>query len=135
MRPPPFEEIVARIAAWPFPAGVDGVVGIAAGGVVPAALVAQRLGVGLKIVAVSYRDASNRPQFDEPHLVADVPGLGAWKRVLLVDDVYLSGKSWSTARAMLSPKVEVVPFVLTGDVDFALFRDKKGCFDWPWTVG
>lgn len=135
MRPPPFEEIAARLAKWSFPAGVDGVVGIAAGGVVPAALVAQRLGLGLKIVAVSYRNAANEPQFDEPHLMADVPGLGLWKRVLLVDDVYLSGKSWNAARAMLPRKIEVLPFVLTGDVDFALFRDAKGSFDWPWTVG
>jgi len=135
MKPPPFEEIVARMAAWPFPAGLDGVVGIAAGGVVPAALVAQRLGLGLRIIALSYRNAANEPQFAEPHLVADVPGLGPWKRVLLVDDVFLSGKSWNTARALLPRKVEVLPFVLSGEVDFALFRDAKGCFDWPWTVG
>jgi xanthine phosphoribosyltransferase len=135
VKPPHFEEITARIAQWPFPAGIDGVVGIAAGGVVPAALVAQRLGVGLKVIAVSYRDAKNEPQFAAPQLVADVPGLGSWKRVLLVDDAYVSGKSWNVAREMLPRKVEVRPFVLSGDVDYALFRSVKACFDWPWTVG
>lgn len=58
---PTFEEIIARIARWPFPAGVDGVVGIAHGGVVPAALVAQRLGVGLKLITVHYRNTVNDP--------------------------------------------------------------------------
>ena len=135
MKPPTFEEILARLAKWEFPAGVDGVVGIAAGGIVPAALVAQRLGVGLRMIAVSYRDGTNAPQFAEPQLVSDVPGIGAWKRVLLVDDFYLTGKSWHAARAMLPKKVDVLPFVLTGDVDFALFRDKKGCSEWPWQAG
>ena len=135
MKPPTFEEITLRLAQWQFPAGIDGVVGIAAGGVVPAALVAQRLGVGLRVLALSYRNAVNAPQFAEPHLVSDVPGLGAWKRVLLVDDFYISGKSWHAARAVLSRKVEVLPFVLTGDVDFALFRDPKGCPEWPWQAG
>jgi xanthine phosphoribosyltransferase len=136
VKPRPFEEITARIAKWPFPAGLDGVVGIATGGVVPAALVAQRLGLGLKVVAVSYRSReTNAPQFAQPQLVADVPGLGAWKRVLLVDDVYLSGKSWAAARAVLPPKMEVLPFVLSGEVDFALYREAKVRFEWPWTIG
>ena len=135
MKPPAFEEIAGRLAKWPFPEGIDGVVGIAAGGVVPAVMVAQRLGVGLRIIALSFRDGTNAPQFAEPHVVSDVPGIGPWKRVLLVDDFYLTGKSWHTARAMLSKKVEVLPFVFTGNVDFALFRDAKNCAEWPWQAG
>ena len=135
MKPPDFEDIIARIAKWHFPAGVDGVVGIASGGVVPAALVAQRLGVGLKVLALNYRNESNDPVFAEPRLVSDVPGLGAWRRVLLVDDAYLTGKSWNAARAVLPPKVEVLPFVLTGNVDFALYRVVRGWSEWPWLAG
>ena len=135
MKPPPFEEISAKLAQWQFPEGIDGVVGIASGGVVPAALVAQRLGVGLKTLALSYRNAVNQPQFAEPHLVSDVPGLGIWKRVLLVDDFWITGKSWQAARGVLSRKVEVLPFVLSGDVDFALYRDPSGSCEWPWQAG
>ena len=135
MKTPTFLEITARLAQWPFPAGVDGVVGIAVGGVVPAALVAQRLGVGLKAIALNYRNAANEPQFAAPQIVSDVPGLGAWKKVLLVDDLYMSGKSWHAARAVLPRSIEVLPFVLTGDVDFALFRDARGGSEWPWQAG
>jgi xanthine phosphoribosyltransferase len=135
MKPPSFEEITARLAQWKFPVGIDGVVGIASGGVVPAALVAQRLGVGLRVIALSYRNAANEPQFGSPQLVSDVPGLGGWKRVLLVDDFYMTGKSWHAARAVLPKHTEVLPFVLVGDVDFALFRDPKGCSEWPWQAG
>lgn len=134
MTPLAFEPIAARLAAWSFPAGIDGVVGIASGGVVPAALVAQRLGVGLKVLALNYRDEANAPRYAEPKLLAPVPELGAWRRVLLVDDVYVSGKSWQAARALLPREVEVLPFVLKGKVDFALIRDIEGCVQWPWRV-
>ena len=134
MKPLAFTDITTRLAAWKFPAGIDGVVGIATGGVVPAALVAQRLGVELKIITINYRDESNEPCFAEPRLISAVPSLGAWRRVLLVDDVWVSGKSWQTARAHLPREVEVLPFVLKGQTDFALIRDVDGCVQWPWKI-
>jgi len=134
MTPLTFREIADRLERWRFPEHLDGVVGIATGGVVPAALVAQRLGLELKIIALNYRDDANEPRFAEPKLLSAVPDLGGWKRVLLVDDVYVSGKSWHAARALLPPGVEVLPFVLKGKVDFALIRDLDGCVQWPWRV-
>jgi xanthine phosphoribosyltransferase len=135
LKPATFEEITAQLALWKFASEIDGVVGIASGGVVPAALVAQRLGVGLRVIALSYRNEANQPRFGAPQLVSDVPGVGGWKRILLVDDFYLTGKSWHAARAVLPKHVDVLPFVFVGDVDFALFRDAKGCCKWPWQVG
>lgn len=130
---PDFKEILARLAAWQFPAGVDGVVAIASGGVVPGALVAQRLGLGLKTLTLSYRNDANEPQFAQPKLLSSIPGLGAWRKVLLVDDLYMSGKSWNAARALLPRDVEVLPFVLVGESDFALFKGKAtGAVQWPW---
>ncbi|MBL9189115.1 MAG: phosphoribosyltransferase [Opitutaceae bacterium] len=132
MTPLDFSDITARLARWEFPAGIDGVVGIASGGVVPAALVAQRLGVGLKVIALNYRDEANEPRFAAPRLLSTVPDLGSWRRVLLVDDVYVSGRSWRAARDLLPRDVEVLPFVLKGKADFALIRDIDGCVQWPW---
>ncbi|MCX6954866.1 MAG: phosphoribosyltransferase family protein [Verrucomicrobia bacterium] len=132
MTPLALQDITARLAAWTFPAGIDGVMGIASGGVVPAALVAQRLGLGLKVIALNYRDEANEPRFTEPRVLSAVPDLGAWRRVLLVDDVWVSGKSWHAARAALPADVEVLPFVLKGKAEFALIRDVEGCVQWPW---
>jgi len=132
MTPLPFLEILSRLDRWSFPERLDGVVGIASGGVVPAALVAQRLGLGLKVIALNYRDAANEPRFPEPRLLAAAPELGNWRRVLLVDDVWVSGRSWQTARAALGANREVLPFVLKGKVDWALIRDIDGCVQWPW---
>lgn len=134
MTPLAFADITARLAAWKFPADIDGVVAIASGGVVPAALVAQRLGVGLKVIALNYRDEANEPRHAAPQLLSAVPDLRPWRRVLLVDDVYVSGKSWHAARALLPIEVEVLPFVFKGKVDFALIRDVDGCVQWPWKV-
>jgi xanthine phosphoribosyltransferase len=134
MTPLAFSDITARLARWTFPPAIDGVVGIATGGVVPAALVAQRLGVELKVMAVNYRDEAHAPRFDAPRILSPVPDLGAWRRVLLVDDVYVSGRSWAAARACLPAGVEVLPFVLKGKVDFALIRDVDGCVQWPWKI-
>ncbi|HRI81388.1 MAG TPA: phosphoribosyltransferase family protein [Opitutaceae bacterium] len=135
MTPLAFEDIIRRLRAWPFPVGIDGVVGIATGGIVPAALVAQQLGVGLKLIALNYRDEANEPRHTAPRLLAPVPDLGAWRRVLLVDDVHVSGRSWQAARACLPAEIEVLPFVLKGRADFALIRDIEGCVQWPWRVG
>jgi uncharacterized protein len=134
MTPLSFTNITVRLAAWRFPAGIDGVVGIAGGGVVPAALVAQRLGVGLKVIGLNYRDEANAPRYPEPRLLSAVPELGDWRRVLLVDDVWVSGKSWRAARAALPEPVEVLPFVFKGKVEFALIQDVDGCVEWPWRL-
>ena len=134
VKPLLFQEIAARLDRWKFPEGVDGVVGIASGGVVPAALVAQRLHVEMKVIALNYRDDANEPRYEEPKLLSPVPDLGGWKRVLLVDDVYVSGKSWLAARTLLPATTEVLPFVMKGKTDFALIRDVDGCVQWPWRV-
>jgi adenine/guanine phosphoribosyltransferase-like PRPP-binding protein len=131
-RHPGFTDIVQALAAWKFPEGVDGVVAIAHDGIVPGVLVAQRLGVGLKTITIAYRNEVNEPQFAQPKLVSSVPGLAGWRRVLLVDDVHLTGRSWEAARACLPQSVEVLPFVLAGDVDFALFRRAGAAIHWPW---
>jgi adenine/guanine phosphoribosyltransferase-like PRPP-binding protein len=129
-----FSEITGRIAKWIFPEHIDAVVGIATGGVVPAALVAMRLGVDLKLLALNYRDDDNEPRYDEPKLLSRIPDVGTSRRVLLVDDVYVSGKSWQAARQLLPPGIEVFPFVLKGQVNFALIRDVEGCVQWPWKL-
>ncbi len=134
MMPLSFLDVTLRLDSWKFPTGIDGVVGIASGGIVPAALVAQRLGVDMKVMALNYRDEANEPRFAEPKLLSAVPGLSGWRRVLLVDDVYVTGKSWQAACALLPRDVTVLPFVMKGKVDFALFPDVDGCVRWPWKI-
>lgn len=125
--------ILEGIASWPFPP-VDLVVAIGSGGVVPGALVAQHLRTGFAVLWVNYRDADNRPRHDGPRLLAAVPDLRAGTRALVVDDVHVSGRTLTTAREALEARgVETHPFVLKGNVPFALIRDVPGCVAWPWS--
>lgn len=132
MRALSYRDIVARLDQWRFPEAIDGVVGIASGGVVPAALAAERLRVELRIIALNFRDESNTPRYDAPRLLAPIPDVTGWRRILLVDDVWVSGASWRAARALLPTEAEVLPFVMKGKVEWALIRDVEGCVQWPW---
>jgi uncharacterized protein len=125
-------DISRRLRAFPFPSGIDGVVGIASGGVVPAALVAHHLGVELRVIALNYRDDANVPRHEAPRLLGPAPDVAGWRRILLVDDVWVSGATWQAARAALPVELEVLPWVIKGRVDFALIRDVEGCVQWPW---
>lgn len=130
-RPLAFEEIAARVAALPLP-DVDLVVGVATGGTVPAALAALRLGVPLVTIVLNYRDAENRPQRARPEALVP-PALPPGRRVLLVDDVSVSGATLEVARALLADR-EVVTLVMKGKGDLVAFPEVATCVAWPWAV-
>lgn len=128
-RPLTFDEIVDRLAALDLPE-VDLVVGIASGGTVPAGLVAYRLGVPLQLLSIKYRDPQNRPQRPRPELLAPSPHpLG--RRILLVDDVSVSGATVALARELLAGH-EVTTLVLKGRGDLVAFPEVGTCVLWPW---
>ena len=99
-----------------FPEHLDGVVGIAQGAWSRRRWWPQRLGLEMKIIALNYRDDANAPRYAEPSCCSPRSRLGAWQRVLLVDDVWVTGRSWHVARALLPADGEVLPFVLKGRV-------------------
>jgi hypoxanthine phosphoribosyltransferase len=125
-----FDDIVARLAALDLPA-VDLVVGIASGGTVPAGLVAYRLGVPLTLLTINYRDRDNRPQRPSPELLTDTP-LPTGRRVLLVDDVSVSGATLDLAKGLLAGN-EVTTLVMKGRGDRVAFPEVGSCVVWPWS--
>lgn len=130
-----FLQIAERLAAadLPDPSDVDAVVGIARGGVVPAALVAYELKRPLRRMQLSFRDDLNRPQHDTPATVGDVPDV-AGQRVLLVDDVSVTGATLKQAAALLNAQtVTTMAFKgKPGAADMVLFPDMPKCVRWPW---
>lgn len=124
-----FPTIRARLEGLELPPA-DVVVGIATGGTVPASLVAYRLGLPLAVMRLNYRAEDNTPQRPRPE------PLGAFSppergRVLLVDDVSVSGQTLEVARALL-PGLEVTTLVFKGRADIVLFPEVKRCVQWPW---
>ncbi|NIP17276.1 MAG: hypothetical protein GWM87_03280 [Xanthomonadales bacterium] len=124
-------EIARRLRAADYPA-VDAVVGIQTGGRIPATLLSFHLGLPLYMLPINFRDEDNNPRFDEPRVLGacdDLPPDGC--RVLLVDDVSVSGKTMDMARQLL-PGRDITTFVLKGQGDLVLFPEIKPCVNWPW---
>ena len=125
-----FLTIMKTLNGFKFP-DVDLVVGVETGGMVPAALVAYKLGKDMRLIGINYRDERNQPRYDHPRPLKPLrlpPGI---KKILLVDDVSVTGQTLQTARDMLTP-CKAVTFVLLGQADLVLFPKIKGCVDWPW---
>jgi hypoxanthine phosphoribosyltransferase len=127
-----FNRISSAIRELPLPQ-VDLVVGIARGGIVPASLVAYRLGCGLRVLPINYRDDENRPRHARPQVgdTVDIPD--GVHSILLVDDVAVSGSTLEEARKMLEP-YDVTTMVLKGRADIVVFPDIDTCVNWPWNV-
>lgn len=130
--PLPFEEIARRLKrhAPELPA-VDVVYGIARGGVVPAALVAYELERPLELLHINYRADDNTPQRDAPEVLAPARLPSPGMRVLLVDDVAVTGRTLERARKVLA-QAEVTTLAMKGRADVVLFPEVASCVVWPW---
>ena len=126
-----FVEIRNRLERLVLPE-VDLVVGIATGGSVPASLVAYKLGCPLAVMRLNYRAEDNTPQHQEPQLQSPFQAPKA-ERVLLVDDVSVSGKTLAVAKELL-PHSQVVTLVIKGRGDYVLFPEVSSCVVWPWSA-
>ena len=111
---------------------VDLVVGIATGGTVPASLLAYRLGVEMQMLPLNYRDEDNTPRYEHPKLVGPRLSLPETaRRLLLVDDVSVTGSTLEYARSLL-PDRPVTTLVMKGKADIVLLPEISECVDWPW---
>ncbi len=131
MVPVSFPEISARLWSMSLPE-TDLVIGIGTGGVVPASVVAFHLGCELKIITLNYRDENNAPRHEKPVVLnmPEMPSLQG-KRILLVDDVSVSGKTLAEALAYF-PGLNVKTLTMKGKADYVLFSEIKDCVKWPW---
>ncbi|MBL7967788.1 MAG: hypothetical protein JNK09_12365 [Prolixibacteraceae bacterium] len=131
MVPVTFTEISARLRSIVLPE-TDLVIGIGTGGIVPASLVAFHLGCDLHIITLNYRDETNTPRYDKPVVVnmPELPSLQG-KRILLVDDVSVSGKTLNEALLHFEG-VQIKTLTMKGKADFVLFPEIQDCVKWPW---
>jgi len=125
-----FNEISKRINKLVL-TNFDLVVGIADGGTVPASLVAYELGVDLKMIKITYRDNNNKPIHNDPVILSQENIID--KKVLLVDDVSVSGKTLEAAMKILQGN-SITTLTLKGKADYVLFPEISECVNWPWKL-
>ncbi|QGY43698.1 phosphoribosyltransferase [Maribellus comscasis] len=132
MVPLSFIEISERLKNMDLPE-VDLVIGIGSGGIVPASLVAFHLKTELQVVVLNYRDENNNPRYDKPVILKKPEMELEGKKILLVDDVSVSGKTMNAALEQLKG-LDVKTLAMKGKADYILFPEIKDCVKWPWKV-
>jgi hypoxanthine phosphoribosyltransferase len=127
-----FTTISRALKAFPLP-DVDHIVGIATGGIVPASLIAHQHNLPLSLIEINYRARDNSPRYPRPVLLSWQPLPVGVQRVLLVDEVSVTGKTMEFAKTFLTDH-EVITFALKGKADYVLFPDIESCVNWPWKL-
>ncbi len=130
MVPLSFREISERLKTIDFPP-IDVVVGIGSGGIVPAGFVAFHLSAELQVMVLNYRDEKNNPRYEKPKVLQTPEWNPEGKKILLVDDVSVSGKTMNAALGQLKGH-NVKTLAMKGKADYVLFPEIKDCVKWPW---
>jgi len=127
-----FTTISRVLKAFPFP-DVDHIIGIATGGIVPASLIAHQFNLPLSLIEINYRARDNSPRYPRPVLLSWQPLPVGGLRILLVDEVSVTGKTMEFAKTFLMEH-EVITFALKGKADYVLLPDIASCVNWPWKL-
>ncbi len=130
MVPLSFKQISERLKEIELPE-IDVVIGIGSGGIPPATFVAFHLNAELLVMTMNYRDEQNNPRYESPVLLKKAEWDLAEKKILLVDDVSVSGKTMNAALELLKG-FNVKTLAMKGKADFVLFPEIKDCVKWPW---
>lgn len=127
-----FDEVLEKIRTIEIPEKFDMVVAIANGGIIPAAMINQRLGCEFHLLKLNLRDAMQQKLYDKPKLLAEIDFDFRGKRILLVDDRVKTGTTLEFAKELLSEAGLVKTLAVNGIADYCLFNES--CFRFPWLV-
>lgn len=127
-----FDEVMERFRTIPIHEDFDYVVAIANGGIVPAAIINQRLRKEIHLLKINLRDENRQPKYNRPQLMAPIGFDPAGKKILLVDDRIKTGSTIKFARELMKEARLVKTFAVNGNADYALFDE--ACFRFPWVA-
>ncbi|MDR3189257.1 MAG: phosphoribosyltransferase [Prevotellaceae bacterium] len=125
-----FDEVLEKFRRVAFAEKFDMVVAVANGGIIPAAIINQRLGVEIQLLRINLRDDNQQPRYEHPKLLSPVDFEFKGKTILVVDDRVKTGASLALARELLQGATLIKTFAVNGSADYALYNEE--CFKFPW---
>ena len=81
-----FEEVRQRFLEITFEERFDLIVAVAGGGIIPAAMLNQRLNLDMQLLKLHLRDADQKQLYDRPRLLEEIRFEVKGKKILLVED-------------------------------------------------
>ena len=127
-----FEEVLQRLREVEFKENFDLIVAIANGGVIPAAIINQRLNIEFHLLKINLRDTFQKPKFDAPKLLQPIDFDFKDKKVLLVEDRIKTGATVNLALELLKEAEVIKTFAVNGEADYSLYDES--CFRFPWII-
>ncbi|MDR0873796.1 MAG: phosphoribosyltransferase [Prevotellaceae bacterium] len=127
-----FDEVMQRFREIEFTEKFDMIVAIANGGIIPAAILNQRLDIGVFLLKINLRDSNQVPKYDTPQLVSPIDFEFKDKSILLVEDRVKTGASLNMAKDLLQGAKLVKTFAVNGNADYSLYNET--CFKFPWII-
>ncbi len=125
-----FEMVMQRFREITFKEQFDMIVAIANGGIIPAAILNQRLNLRMELLRINLRDPSQKPLFERPQLVSPIDFDIKGKTILLVEDRIKTGATVNFAIDLLYDAREIKTFAVNGKADYSLYDEE--CFKFPW---
>lgn len=127
-----FEEVLQRFRDIEFNETFDIIVAIANGGIIPAAIINQRLNTGVELIKINLRDPNQKPKYDSPRLVSPIDFEFKNKSILLVEDRIKTGATVQFAIDLLNGAKQIKTLAVNGRADYSLYDEE--CFRFPWII-
>lgn len=128
-----FEGVLNRFRNIQFEEKFDLIVAIANGGIIPAAILNQRLDTEIQLLKINLRDPNQKPKYESPKLIAPIDFDFKDKTILLVEDRVKTGSTLNYAKSLLEKEAKSVKtFAVNGNADYALYNED--CFKYPWII-
>jgi len=129
-----FEEVKRQFKSIAFQENFDMIVAVANGGIIPAAMLNQRLNLEIQLLKLHLRDDSQKQLFDKPQLLEEIRFEIKDKNILLVEDRVKTGITLTYAKQLLiqAGAKNVKTFAVNGNADYYLYNED--CFLFPWIM-
>ncbi len=127
-----FEEVMQRFREIKFHETFDMIVAIANGGIIPAAIINQKLNIEIQLLKINLRDPNQKPKYDSPKLISPIEFEFKHKNILLVEDRVKTGATVQFAIDLLHGAGQIKTFAVNGKADYCLYDE--ACFKFPWNI-